>query len=183
MYTDGQVGGLFSFITGVAGAVNKVGQTAINTATQVAQVKAAWKGVPYAYPSNVYAPGGTGERLEPDRALSSAEIRDLQTRLNSMGYASGTNDGIFGPKTSAGITAFQRANGLAVTGKATLHVHRAVQAGVGGSSAPASIAYSAPAYAASAAKPASFAAGMSPWLLPVALGGVGLLLLTRRKGR
>lgn len=49
--------------------------------------------------------------------LSSAEIRSVQQRLRDLGYAEvGRVDGIWGPRTIAGISAFQATVGLPVTG-------------------------------------------------------------------
>lgn len=44
------------------------------------------------------------------------DIKALQTLLNTKGYDSGTPDGNFGPKTQAGVIAFQTANGLVPDG-------------------------------------------------------------------
>ncbi|GAA4717140.1 hypothetical protein GCM10025782_12790 [Pedococcus ginsenosidimutans] len=43
-------------------------------------------------------------------------VRDLQTELNRRGYSVGTADGAFGPMTASGVSAFQKAAQLAVTG-------------------------------------------------------------------
>ena len=43
-------------------------------------------------------------------------VRDLQLELTRRGYAVGTADGDFGAKTTAGVSAFQKAARLAVTG-------------------------------------------------------------------
>lgn len=49
---------------------------------------------------------------------SSHWVATLQADLQILGYPSvGPVDGIFGPKTQAGVEAFQRENGLAVTGR------------------------------------------------------------------
>ena len=44
------------------------------------------------------------------------DVRWAQARLNSLGYSSGTPDGIFGPNTDKAVKAFQRANGLSQDG-------------------------------------------------------------------
>ncbi|MEM8957411.1 MAG: lytic murein transglycosylase [Pseudomonadota bacterium] len=49
--------------------------------------------------------------------LTIDDRKELQTRLNRAGYDVGTADGVVGKKTEAAISAYQRANGLAVTGK------------------------------------------------------------------
>lgn len=116
MYTDDNVGGIFDFLTKTATSV-------ANVATQAAAVKAAWKGVPYAYaPSAAPSILPYTPTAPPDRALTRDEIRELQTRLNSLGFNAGQVDGIFGPKTSAGIKAFQSARGQSQTGTASLRL-------------------------------------------------------------
>ena len=59
-----------------------------------------------AYGSLTLAAGATGW-----------SVRDLQLELNRRGYAVGTADGAFGAKTTAGVSAFQKAARVAVTGK------------------------------------------------------------------
>lgn len=43
-------------------------------------------------------------------------VRAVQQRLNQLGYNVGAVDGIFGPRTLAGVRAFQRSHGLTVDG-------------------------------------------------------------------
>src|SRR5690606_23085637 len=138
------VDGLFDSLTKLVSGGAKF---TTNLATQVVQgkqaydaTKAAWKGVPYApgpVPSTIAAPswpgvpyampGGTGQRFTPgtsqiaapvqERPLTKAEISEIQSTLNSMGYNTGKVDGLYGPNTAAGIRAFQNANSFAVTGQ------------------------------------------------------------------
>lgn len=66
--------------------------------------------------------GGPGVQTAWPRnlvTLSNSQIRDLQSGLNALGYASGTPDGIVGPNTRAGIRAFQREHGLTADGYPT----------------------------------------------------------------
>ena len=49
-------------------------------------------------------------------ALSSSQIKTIQTKLKNWGYYSGAIDGISGPKTVAAIKLFQKKNGLVVDG-------------------------------------------------------------------
>ncbi|ADU26011.1 spore cortex-lytic enzyme [Ethanoligenens harbinense] len=52
-----------------------------------------------------------------------SEVRQIQTRLKSWGYYTGTVDGVYGAGTRAAVIAFQRKNGLTadgVAGSATL---------------------------------------------------------------
>ena len=44
------------------------------------------------------------------------EVRNIQTKLKSLGYYSGTVDGIYGTGTQRAVKAFQKACGLAVDG-------------------------------------------------------------------
>lgn len=44
------------------------------------------------------------------------EVRILQENLNKLGYTVGLADGIFGPRTEAGVIAFQQENGLKADG-------------------------------------------------------------------
>ena len=53
--------------------------------------------VTYAKPSTVQA-----------MALSKSSIKDVQTKLNAIGYSCGTPDGIAGKKTKAAVTSFQK---------------------------------------------------------------------------
>lgn len=43
-------------------------------------------------------------------------VKPVQNRLNYIGHDCGTADGVFGAKTTAGVKAFQKANGLTVDG-------------------------------------------------------------------
>lgn len=45
-----------------------------------------------------------------------AQVTQLQQRLNTLGYNTGTPDGDFGPKTQAAVRSFQRDNNLPVDG-------------------------------------------------------------------
>ena len=44
------------------------------------------------------------------------EVKELQEKLNSLGYNAGSTDGIFGSNTEAAVKAFQAANGLSADG-------------------------------------------------------------------
>lgn len=57
-------------------------------------------------------------------------VREMQTKLSSLGYDVGTPDGVAGKKTEAAVRQFQQANGLQVTGQfnpATIQAIRAAQ--------------------------------------------------------
>lgn len=47
-----------------------------------------------------------------------SDVRTLQARLKTLGYYSGSADGIFGAGTTAAVKAFQKNNGLTADGKA-----------------------------------------------------------------
>jgi lytic murein transglycosylase len=63
-----------------------------------------------------FGPDATGLTLE-DR-------KELQRRLTSAGYDTQGADGVIGKNTEAAITAYQRANGLAVTGTPSVELLR-----------------------------------------------------------
>ena len=50
------------------------------------------------------------------RGCTGDAVKTLQDKLNTLGYNSGSVDGIFGAKTYAAVTAFQKANSLGVDG-------------------------------------------------------------------
>lgn len=52
------------------------------------------------------------------RGSSSATVTQIQTRLKSWGYYSGSVDGIYGSATESAVKYFQRKNGLSVDGQA-----------------------------------------------------------------
>lgn len=55
--------------------------------------------------------------IDPADGLDPGEIRSLQQRLRDLGYAeTGRPDGLWGPRTTAGVAAFQATAGLPVTG-------------------------------------------------------------------
>ena len=94
--------------------------------------EASWHGRPIRRPfarrSDV---SDEGASLRPgtgfSRAGGSRRVRELQRRLNRLGYRPGPSDGLFGPRTQAAVLAFQRKHGLARTGAvgpATLRVLR-----------------------------------------------------------
>src|SRR5688572_21453405 len=53
----------------------------------------------------------------PAIAQSSPSVRDVQHRLNQLGYKAGPEDGVMGGATRAALVAFQRAEGLPATGR------------------------------------------------------------------
>lgn len=72
-------------------------------------------------------PGGNAAALTYARLLkrgtSGADVKAMQQVLNTLGFAVGTADGVFGAKTTEGVKAFQKAKGITVdgiVGKATV---------------------------------------------------------------
>lgn len=61
--------------------------------------------------------------------LSVADIRDLQTRLNALGYDAGVADGIAGRRTKTALQDFQKARGFLADGYPTQEMLAAVRAG------------------------------------------------------
>ena len=51
-----------------------------------------------------------------DAALSTSQVKTVQTKLKRWGYYTGTVDGIYGPKTKAAVKLFQKKNGLTADG-------------------------------------------------------------------
>lgn len=49
-------------------------------------------------------------------ALSSSQVKSVQTKLKRWGYYFGAVDGIYGPKTKAAVISFQKKNGLTADG-------------------------------------------------------------------
>lgn len=49
-------------------------------------------------------------------ALTTSQVKTIQTKLKKWGYYSGAVDGIYGPKTKEAVKYFQRKNGLTVDG-------------------------------------------------------------------
>ncbi|WP_067929600.1 peptidoglycan-binding protein [Alicyclobacillus shizuokensis] len=58
-----------------------------------------------AYPGHLIQTGSRG-----------TYVKEIQERLNKLGYSAGTADGIFGPKTLSAVKTFQRAHHLAIDG-------------------------------------------------------------------
>ena len=74
-------------------------------------------------PSTVAAPAATPAPLPPSPppvlGPPSELVREIQQRLNALGYDAGPEDGRMGEKTREAILTFQRSQGLNVTGEAT----------------------------------------------------------------
>jgi peptidoglycan hydrolase-like protein with peptidoglycan-binding domain len=70
--------------------------------------------IPPAKPSPQAAPTRSSPSSPP--LSSSNDIRELQGRLQSLGFDPGTIDGANGPRTAAALTRYQQARGLQPTG-------------------------------------------------------------------
>ncbi len=74
-----------------------------------------------------------------ERGSSGGEVSSLQRSLTELGFAPGSIDGQFGPKTQAAVSQFQAANDLSVTGtvdEATLTALRSGDANGPGNTTP-----------------------------------------------
>ncbi len=74
--------------------------------------------------------GGPGVQTPWPRdlqALSSSQVRALQTALNARGFGTGTPDGTMGPATRRGIRQYQLSQGLPADGYPTLELLQRLQ--------------------------------------------------------
>lgn len=81
--------------------------------------------VPAETPTPTSTAGNTGTADDAD--LNRDGVRELQTRLNALGFDAGPEDGLMGPTTAGAIRAFQQSRGLPVTGDATQSVLSALR--------------------------------------------------------
>ncbi|MDJ0931806.1 peptidoglycan-binding domain-containing protein [Breoghania sp.] len=74
---------------------------------------------PGKHPAPLFATRDTGveQSVQPERPKPSELVTDLQNSLTRMGYYAGPVDGLDGPRTQDAIRAYERASGLAVTGR------------------------------------------------------------------
>lgn len=70
------------------------------------------------------------------RGSTGSTVRQIQTKLKSWGYYSGSVDGVYGSATEKAVRAFQQKNGLTVDGKAGPQTLKAM--GISAGSAAAS---------------------------------------------
>ncbi|MFK7744645.1 MAG: caspase family protein [Roseobacter sp.] len=70
----------------------------------------------------------TAEATEAALSLSRTDYAQMQRALNTLGFNVGTEDGIFGPRSRAGLTNFQSGNGKASTGYLTANVVASLRA-------------------------------------------------------
>ncbi|MDR0286720.1 MAG: spore cortex-lytic enzyme [Clostridiales bacterium] len=72
------------------------------------------------------------------RGSTGTEVKQIQTKLKTWGYYTGSIDGIYGAKTETAVKSFQKKNGLAVDGVAGKNTLAAM--GISSSSSPVSSA-------------------------------------------
>jgi peptidoglycan hydrolase-like protein with peptidoglycan-binding domain len=74
---------------------------------------------PNSFPSRNVAlanPNAPAMTMNGDR-LDNRVVRNVQSRLNGLGYYNGRIDGVWGPRTQTGLTDFQRSRGLEANGQ------------------------------------------------------------------
>ena len=69
-----------------------------------------------AEPEKVYKLGDRA-LMRKSPVMTGADVKDMQARLNALGYDCGAADGKYGPNTEKGVKAFQKAAGIEVDGK------------------------------------------------------------------
>lgn len=60
------------------------------------------------------------------------QVQGWQKMLHEAGFSPGAIDGVFGPKTTAATSEFQKANGLPATGKVNAPTYEAMKARLAG---------------------------------------------------
>ncbi|MAU22990.1 MAG: peptidoglycan-binding protein [Martelella sp.] len=68
-----------------------------------------------------------GSFPDDNYGFSADQRKELQSRLSAAGYDAGTIDGVFGDQTRAAIAAYQRQNGLNVTGEPSMALLQRLQ--------------------------------------------------------
>lgn len=139
--TDVNLGGLVGGFAGGGALMGGLGGWK-NTPTEKALrmcINDAVKFIIAKTPQNYYHYGQTGTAVQaPATPAPSSEtiardkdtVREMQTKLSTLGYNVGTPDGVAGKKTETSVRQFQQANGLQVTGlfnPATIQAIRAAQ--------------------------------------------------------
>jgi peptidoglycan hydrolase-like protein with peptidoglycan-binding domain len=61
--------------------------------------------------------GSTTSAVRPEPPQPSAEVRDAQQRLRTLGLYNGPDDGLWGPETQAAVQRFQQSRGMPVTSR------------------------------------------------------------------
>ena len=73
----------------------------------------------------------TAQAVTYQRGSTGSTVKQIQTKLKSWGYYSGSVDGIYGSATEKAVRAFQKKNGLTVDGKAGPQTLKAMGISVG----------------------------------------------------
>ncbi|GAB5471031.1 MAG: lytic murein transglycosylase [Rhodospirillales bacterium] len=73
-----------------------------------------------------FGPLSKGPPADADQRLTVAEVRQMQTRLNALGFDSGTPDGKLGPMTKGAVRAYQASQGLPADGYPTAALLRRI---------------------------------------------------------
>ncbi|MDH3604129.1 MAG: peptidoglycan-binding protein, partial [Candidatus Tectomicrobia bacterium] len=94
-------------VKAISTALNRVQRSALNEAKLKNQL------------SHVKPPNTPRDRVRRQPEASSQDVKLVQTKLNELGYDTGTPDGQFGPRTTSAIQEYQKDQGLAVTGEIT----------------------------------------------------------------
>jgi len=85
--------------------------------TRATIVFAAFVSLAAAMPASAQAPAVSQLDMNTVPKISSDGVRKVQTLLRQKGFQSGPLDGVAGPLTKAGVTAFQEKFGMKVTGE------------------------------------------------------------------
>jgi peptidoglycan hydrolase-like protein with peptidoglycan-binding domain len=85
--------------------------------TRATIVFAALVSLAAAMPASAQAPAVSQLDMNTVPRISSDGVRKVQTLLRQKGFQSGPLDGVAGPLTKAGVTAFQEKYGMKVTGE------------------------------------------------------------------
>jgi hypothetical protein len=96
------------------------GTPAVAASHPATQASLSW----VSYHPNGWSEGSVARGTGYYRPGASRRVREVQRRLNRLGFASGPVDGLFGPITQAAVRAYQRESGLEVdgiVGPRTLH--------------------------------------------------------------
>ena len=75
-------------------------------------------------------------RAADDRALSRAEIEEMQEHLTTLGFHAGRADGVPGPRTRRAVRAYQRVSGLPADGYASVELLQNLRAAAGAPTKP-----------------------------------------------
>jgi hypothetical protein len=86
-----------------------------------------WGGYGFYYPGPYYAYGGYDDPPNSNSTPQFNTTRAVQAALAWRGYYSGRIDGVMGPETRSAIRAFQKQQGLPVTGEVDSATTRALQ--------------------------------------------------------